>query len=138
MGKKVRDLMTKDPMCVSPSQSLAEAARILRDEDVGSLPVCEDDRVIGIVTDRDIVIRAVADGSDPRTTSVADVASREVQTVDPDENLDDALKVMASNQVRRLPVVENGRLVGVLAQADIAEADSGKMTGQLVHEISQN
>jgi CBS domain-containing protein len=61
-----------------------------------------------------------------------------VQTVDPDENLDDALKVMASNQVRRLPVVENGRLVGVLAQADIAEADSGKMTGQLVHEISQN
>jgi CBS domain-containing protein len=138
MGKKVRDLMTKDPMCVSPSQSLAEAARILRDEDVGSLPVCEDDRVIGIVTDRDIVIRAVADGSDPRTTSVADVASREVQTVDPDENLDDALKVMASNQVRRLPVVENGRLVGVLAQADIAEADSGKMTGELVHEISQN
>jgi CBS domain-containing protein len=138
MGKKVRDLMTENPACVSPSQSIAEAARILRDEDVGSLPVCEDDRVIGIVTDRDIVIRAVAAGSDPRTLSVADVASRQVQTVDPNESLDEALELMATSQVRRLPVVKDGRLVGVLAQADIAEADSGKKTGQLVHDISQN
>jgi CBS domain-containing protein len=137
MAKKVRDLMTENPTCVSPSQSLAEAARILRDEDVGSLPVCEDDRVIGIVTDRDIVVRGVADGSDPRMVSVGDVASRNVRTVDPDENLDEALKVMASSQVRRLPVVENGRLVGVLAQADIAENDAGKKTGELVHEISR-
>jgi CBS domain-containing protein len=137
MAKKVRDVMTANPACVSPSQSLAEAARILRDEDVGSLPVCEDDRVIGIVTDRDIVIRAVADGSDPRMQSVGDVASRDVRTVDPDTSLDEALKLMASSQVRRLPVVEDGRLVGVLAQADIAEEDGGKKTGELVHEISQ-
>jgi CBS domain-containing protein len=129
--------MSGNPTTVSPSQSVVEAARLLRDEDVGSLPVCEDDRVIGMVTDRDIVVRGVADGNDPRQLSVQDVASRSVQTVEPDQDLDEALRIMASAQVRRLPVVEGGRLVGMLAQADVAEHEGGKKTGQLVAEISE-
>lgn len=137
MAKKVRDLMTERPTTVSPSQSVVEAARLLRDEDVGSLPVCEDDRVIGMITDRDIVVRGVADGNDPRQLSVQDVASRDVQTVEADESLDEALTLMARAQVRRVPVVESGRLVGMLAQADIAEHEGGKKTGELVAEISQ-
>jgi CBS domain-containing protein len=138
MAKKVRDLMTGDPTYVSPSQSVVEAARLLREQDVGSLPVCEDDRVIGMVTDRDIVVRGVADGRDARQLSVNDVASRDVHTVEADENLDEALELMAASQVRRVPVVENGRLVGILAQADIAEHEGAKKTGELVSEISHS
>jgi CBS domain-containing protein len=137
MAKKVRDLMTASPATVAPSQSVVEAARLLRDHDVGSLPVCEDDRVVGMLTDRDIVVRALADGKDLSQVSVQDVASRRVQTVEAGEDLDEALRVMASNQVRRVPVVENGRLVGILAQADVAEHAPEKQTGELVEEISR-
>jgi CBS domain-containing protein len=137
MGKKVRDVMTQNPTFVSPSQPIGDAARMMRDEDVGSLPVCEGDRVTGIVTDRDIVVRGIAAGREAHELTVRDVASSDVQTVEPDESLDEALRIMASHQVRRLPVVEGGRLVGVLAQADVAEHDSDKKTGELVSEISR-
>jgi len=137
MGKKVRDAMTPNPTFVSPTQPITEAARIMRDEDVGSLPVCEGDRVTGIVTDRDIVVRGLADGREASQLKVQDVSSREVQTVDADEDLDEALRVMASHQVRRVPVVEAGRLVGVLAQADVAEHTKEKRTGELVQDISR-
>ena len=137
MGKKVRDVMTQNPTYVSPTQPVTEAARIMRDEDVGSLPVVEGDRVTGMVTDRDIVVRGLAEGRDASRLSVQDVASRDVQTVDAEESLDDALGVMASHQVRRVPVVEGGRLVGVLAQADVAEHTKEKQTGELVQEISR-
>jgi CBS domain-containing protein len=129
--------MTPNPTFVSPTQPITEAARIMRDEDVGSLPVCEGDRVTGIVTDRDIVVRGLADGREASQLKVQDVSSREVQTVDPDEDLDEALRVMASHQVRRVPVVEAGRLVGVLAQADVAEHTKEKRTGELVQDISR-
>ena len=137
MGKKVRDVMTQNPTYVSPTQPVAEAARIMRDEDVGSLPIVEGNRVTGILTDRDIVVRGLAEGREASQLRVQDVASREVQTVEAEESLDEALRVMASHQVRRVPVVEDGRLVGVLAQADVAEHAKEKQTGEVVHEISR-
>ena len=129
--------MTPGVRSVTPSDSLTDAAVALRDEDVGSLPVVEGERVVGIVTDRDIVVRAVAERADPQTLKVGDVSSGDLVTVQPDEDLDDALALMARHRVRRLPVVEDGRLVGVLAQADVALAGKEKATGEMVEAISQ-
>src|SRR5919197_5035762 len=117
MAQSVRDVMTPGVRSVSPSQSLAEAAEVMKGEDVGSVPVVEEGRLAGIVTDRDIVIRAVADRRDPQTVKVDEVASRNLVTVEPEQDLDEALALMARHQVRRLPVVEQGQLVGMLAQA---------------------
>lgn len=138
MAKHVRDAMSADPRHAVPELSLTEAARIMKDEDVGSLPVVDTDgRLIGIITDRDIVIRAVAEQVDPQSVHVGDVASRSPVTAAPEDDLDDALSAMAASQVRRLPVVEEGRLVGMLAQADVAtEAQAGKV-GATVEAISQ-
>ena len=137
MSTKVRDAMTPGVRAVAPTDSVMEAARTIKEQDVGSLPVVEDGRVVGIVTDRDIVVRAVAEGVDPRTATVGDVASGDLVTVEPDEDLDDALKLMAQHRVRRLPVVENGRLVGVVAQADVALEANDKDAGEMLAEISQ-
>jgi CBS domain-containing protein len=120
MAKNVRDVMTPTVQTVSPSQSLAEAAEVMKGEDVGSVPVVEEGRLAGILTDRDIVMRAVAERRDPQAVKVDEVASRELVTVEPEQDLDEALALMARHQVRRLPVVEQGRLVGMLAQADVA------------------
>ena len=137
MTRHVRDAMTPTVRTASPSQSVAEAARVMANEDVGSIPVVEDDRLIGILTDRDIVVRAVAEGRDPQTVMVDEIASRELVTVEPDQSLDEALKLMAQHQVRRLPVVEDERLVGMLAQADVAIEAKPKDVGEAVEEISQ-
>src|SRR5438128_7538709 len=126
MGKKVRDVMSSQPRSVDPGTPVTEAAKLMKQDDVGSLPVVEGGRLVGIVTDRDIVVRAVANGGDVSSKKVADVASKDVQTVEPEQDLDEALRLMAQNQVRRLPVVEGGRLVGILAQADVAEHASEK------------
>jgi CBS domain-containing protein len=127
MGTKVREVMTQ----------ISEAAQLMESEDVGSLPVLEGDQLAGMVTDRDIVIRAVAKGKDPRGMPVREVASRELVTVYADDDLAKALEKMASEQVRRLPVVdEDNRLVGVLAQADVALEAKEKAVGELVEEIS--
>ncbi|HET8872981.1 MAG TPA: CBS domain-containing protein [Gaiellaceae bacterium] len=137
MSTKVRDAMTPGVRSVAPTDSLTDAAAAMRDQDVGSLPVVEGDRLLGIVTDRDIVVRAVADGADPRTMKVGDVSSGDPVTVKPDEDLDDALSLMAHHRVRRLPVVEDGRLVGVVAQADVALAAKERDSGKMLEEISQ-
>ena len=137
MGKTVRDAMTPNVRSATSTESLAEVAKKMRDEDVGSLPVVEDERVVGIVTDRDIVVRAVAERIDPHSIRVGEVASREVVTVEPEQDLDEALALMASHRVRRLPVVEGGRLVGVLAQADVALVAKDKNAGEMLEEISQ-
>lgn len=137
MSKTVRDAMTAGVQSTAPTQSLVDAAQMMKENDVGSLPVVEDDRLVGIVTDRDIVVRAVAERVDPQTVSVGDVASRDVVAIPPDEDLDEALAVMARHQVRRLPVVEDGRLVGMLAQADVALEAKEKKAGELLEEISQ-
>jgi CBS domain-containing protein/uncharacterized membrane protein YuzA (DUF378 family) len=134
---RVRQVMTSEPATVDPSTSIAEAARMLKQHDVGSLPVVEGGRLTGIVTDRDIALRVVGEERDPATVSVGDVASGRPATVRPDQQLDEALRVMAKQQVRRLPVVENDRLVGILAQADVALEADDRRTGGLVEEVSR-
>ena len=139
MAKTIRDLMTKNPCSIDADKPVAYAAEMMKKEDVGIAPVVEGDRLVGTLTDRDIVVRVVADGRDPQQVKVRDVASRDLVTVDPQQGLDEALRLMARHQVRRLPVVEeDGRLVGVVAQADVAEEAKPKKVGELVEEISKN
>jgi CBS domain-containing protein len=109
----------------------------MRDGDFGSMPVVDDGRLVGVLTDRDIVVRAVAERLDPATVRVGEVASREPVTVPPSEALDDAMELMARHKVRRLPVVDGGRLVGVVSQADIALGAKEAKTGAVVEQISQ-
>jgi CBS domain-containing protein len=129
--------MTENPKTVAPSASVTEAARILAAENVGSLPVVDGDELVGIVTDRDLVLHVVARGLDPQTVRIVDVYTQKPTVATPDEPLDEALQRMASEQVRRLPVVSDGRLVGILAQADVAREAEPESTGHMVEEISQ-
>ena len=138
MGQNIREIMTANPSTVEPDQSVVEAAKIMKQEDAGVVPVTENGRLTGMVTDRDIAIRVVAEGKDPQSTVVREVASKNLVTIDPQQDLDEALRLMAKHQVRRLPVVEeDGRLVGVVAQADVAREGDDTQTGQVVEEISQ-
>jgi CBS domain-containing protein len=138
MGKGIREVMTSNPRTIGADELVAEAAKLMRDEDVGLAPVVEGDRLVGALTDRDIAIRVVAEGKDPASTPVREVASTDVVTVDPEQDLDEALNLMAQHQVRRIPVVEqDGRLVGVVAQADVARKADERQTGELVEQISQ-
>ena len=132
----VKDVMTPGPTAVASDAMVIEAARRMLSEDVGSLPVVEGDALVGMVTDRDLVLNVVAKDLDPHKVAVLDVCSEKPVTAQPDEPLDDALQRMASEQLRRLPVVTDGRLVGILAQADIARAVRPESTGRLVEEIS--
>ena len=138
MGQSIKDVMTSNPCSIDAEKSVAYAAKMMRDEDVGLAPIVEGDKLIGMLTDRDIAIRVVAEGRDPGQVKVRDVASKQVVTIDPQQDLDEALRIMAKHQVRRLPVVEEDvRLVGVVAQADVAREGDDKETGQLVQEISE-
>lgn len=138
MRTKVREVMTDRPRGISLETPLSQAAELMESEDVGSLPVLEGEQLAGMVTDRDIVIRAVAKGKDPRGMPVREIATKDVIAVRPDDDLSEALKLMASHQVRRLPVVDDdNRLVGVLAQADVALQAKEKEVGELVEEISR-
>src|SRR5947207_7490225 len=137
MAKSVRDAMTVDPRSIGTSASVVEAARLMREEHIGSLPITDDEKLVGMITDRDITTRVVAEAADPKTTSVGDVYSRDLISIEPDNDLEQALQLMARHQVRRLPVVEDGRLVGIVAQADIALSENETKTGQLVEAISE-
>ena len=139
MGKTIQDVMTQNPCAIDADQPVSYAAKMMRDEDVGLAPIVEGNRLIGTLTDRDIAVRVVAEGMDPQTVRAREVASTDVITIDPQQNLDEALTLMARHQVRRLPVVEeDGRLVGVVAQADVAEEAKPKKVGELVEDISRN
>jgi CBS domain-containing protein len=129
--------MTAYPKTISGDARISEAARLMASENVGSLPVVEGNELVGIVTDRDLVVQVVARGKDPNAVRVLDVYSKEPVVASPDEPLDQALQRMAAEQVRRLPVVSDGRLVGILAQADVAREAEPESTGQMVEEISQ-
>ncbi len=140
MGQEhqIRDLMTENPCAIDAEKPVAYAAKMMRDEDVGLAPIVQGDRLVGTLTDRDIAIRVVAEGRDPESTIVRDVASTDLVTIDPAQSLDEALRLMAQHQIRRLPVVEeDGRLVGVLAQADVARHGDDTETGQVVEQISK-
>jgi CBS domain-containing protein len=133
----VRDSMTEKPTTITGSAPVSEAAKLMASENVGSLPVVKGDELVGIVTDRDLVVQVVARGQDPNSVRVSDIHSERPVVASPDESLDEALKRMASEQVRRLPVVSEGRLVGILAQADVAREAQPESTGQMVEQISK-
>jgi CBS domain-containing protein len=138
MADTIRSLMTREPRTVDTATTVVEAARIMRDENVGLVPIVESDRLLGMITDRDIAVRVVAAGKSPDTTRVVDAASRELVTVDPDHDFDEALRLMATHRVRRLPVVdEDGKLVGIVAQADVAKHAQESETGEVVEKISK-
>jgi CBS domain-containing protein len=135
---QVRDVMTSNPESCSSDSSVADAAKAMARQDVGPIPVVDGERLVGLLTDRDIVVRVVAEGRDPQSTTVREVASSDLTTVSPDEDLDRALQLLAERQVRRLPVVEGEKLVGIVAQADIARHGDDAQTGQVVEQISED
>jgi CBS domain-containing protein len=137
MAKRVKEVMSSNPCSIDAGKPVSYAAKMMKDEDVGMAPIVEGDRLVGTLTDRDIVTRVVAEGKDPDSVTARDVASTQLVTVEPEQDLDAALRLMASNQVRRLPVVEGDRLVGVLAQADVAREAGDQKTGEVVEQISQ-
>lgn len=122
----VADVMTGDVRSMTPQQTLAEAARLMDELNVGVVPVCDGDRLVGMVTDRDIVVRGLARDLDPRQCRLADVMSGHVRTARPDDDVDEVLGEMANSQIRRMPVVDaNDRLVGILSIGDIAAKSPG-------------
>jgi CBS domain-containing protein len=138
MGTKVKDVMTERPRAVTPQTPLSEVAELMDTDDVGAVPVVDGDRLVGIVTDRGIVVRAIAKGKSPLGMPAAEVSSRELVTVSPEDDLSEALKLMAHYQVRRLAVTaEDERLVGVVSQADVALQAKEKETGELLQDISR-
>jgi CBS domain-containing protein len=138
MPSTVNEVMTHDPRALTPESTVEEAARFMRDDDVGSLPLVEGSKCIGTVTDRDIVLRVVAE-SRTLDTPVREIAAKQLVTIDPQQPVHEAMRLMAEHQLRRLPVCdEDGRLVGIVAQADVARYASPEQTGETVAEISQS
>ena len=137
---QVRDLMNPSVVSITPSESASLAARLLSRHNVGSLPVCgEDGGLWGIVTDRDIILRCVAAEEDPAQTMVRDIMTRNCATVAPGDDCREATRLMSTQQVRRLPVVEKGKLVGVISLADLARSHRFDMeASQALCEISEN
>ncbi|WP_019816213.1 CBS domain-containing protein [Saccharomonospora saliphila] len=135
----VRDIMTQDPHCAETSMSVSEAARMMASAGVGALPVRgEDGELKGVLTDRDIVVKVLAEGKDPVAVHVGEVARSEVFSVAPDADVDSALRTMAGHRVRRLVVLDGDRLVGIVSQADVARSQSGDAVGRTVEEISKD
>ena len=135
---KVKDLMTPSPTVARPEDTASQAATLMKQEDCGAIPVVKDGgSLVGIITDRDIVIRVVAAGKDPRSTPISAVMSADPVTLEPDADADDAEKLMADHQVRRLPVVDDGRLVGILVTAQLARRGNAKEVGETIKGISE-
>ena len=141
--KKCNEVMTKDPVCCLPDDSAATAAELMKRENIGSIPVIENEqtqRLVGIVTDRDLALKIVAEGRDAKSTKVEAVMTHKVVTCHADDDLQKALDAMAEHQLRRIPVVNNdNKIVGIIAQADVAtRVDQPEKTAEMVKEISQN
>ena len=120
MAQTVRDVMTTQPMHVKESASLIDAARAMRDRDIGDLIVVRGGEILGMVTDRDLVIRGLAEGHDPKTMTVGEICSTDVVTVEPDASVDKVIELMRAKAVRRIPVVDDGKPVGILSLGDLA------------------
>ena len=120
MAQTVEELMTRDPRTVDSGDTLLDAARAMRDADIGNVIVMDGGQASGLLTDRDIVIRAVAEGRDPESTKVGEVASTGLESLEPDQSVDDALRLMREKDIRRLPVVKDGTPVGILSLGDLA------------------
>jgi CBS domain-containing protein len=137
MAKSARDVMTGGAECIGENESLAEAARKMKELDVGALPICgEDDRLKGMVTDRDIVIKILAEGKDPDSTNAGELGEGKPVTIGADDSVGEALKTMAEHKVRRLPVIDGHDLIGIVSQGDLAKEVDEEDVGQLVEAIS--
>ena len=134
---KVEELMTRDPATLRPESTCSEAASLMKSKGCGSLPVVKDGKLVGILTDRDIVVRGVAGGKDPTHLAVSEIMTAGPITVAPGMKAEDASKLMSKGQVRRLPVVEGGRLVGILAIGQLARSESATAAGETLKEVSQ-
>lgn len=136
---QIRDIMTRQVELVSPNTPLKEAARMMRDADIGFLPVGENDRLVGTLTDRDIAIRAVADGKDPNSAKVSDAMTPEIAYAFEDQDSSEAAQIMSEKQIRRLPIINRDkRLVGVLAIGDLAtKTGDDDLVGQTVQDVSE-
>lgn len=137
-----RDVMTKDPVCATPDDSAEDVARLMKENDIGPVPIVEgaaSKKLVGIVTDRDLALKVVAEGRDPSTTRVRDVMTQDVVTCRVDDEVDDIMRSMSRHQLRRILVVdENDKLIGIIAQADIAtRINEPEKTGEVVKEISE-
>lgn len=132
-----RDIMTASPDFVDGSTSVLDVAKKLAAGNYGSLPICDGERVTGMITDRDIVVKVLAEGRDPASTKVIDLVQGEVVTIGADDSIEEAARTMAKHQVRRLPVIDGTKLVGMLAQADLARSGDDQATGDTVQAISE-
>jgi CBS domain-containing protein len=133
-----RQIMTRDCECIAETTTLAEAAKLMRDLDVGALPICgQNDRLLGMLTDRDIVVRVVADGLNPVDVPARALAKGTPVFVDAQAPVEEVMQCMADHQIRRVPVIDDKRLVGIISQADIARATPNAQAGAVVEEISQ-
>jgi CBS domain-containing protein len=133
---KVRVIMTTDVATATPETTLEDIATMMRDEDTGAIPVLDDNELVGIVTDRDIVIRCIAEGKDPVETTVEDVLSENLETIEPESEIEQARDLMSRRQIRRLPVVEDGELVGMLSIGDMA-VKSDTDLGDTLENVSE-
>ncbi len=132
-----REIMTGEAKCVGENETLEQAAKMLADLDVGAMPICgEDDRLKGMLTDRDIVVKAIAQGKSPGETKAGELGEGKPVTIGADDSAEEALRTMTEHKVRRLPVIDGHRLVGIVSQADIATNLPGDKAGELVEAIS--
>jgi CBS domain-containing protein len=139
MATRASEIMSKDVTVIQEDETIRQAAERLAQDDIGILPICDTNKQIkGVLTDRDIVVNVVARGKDPNTTRAREMEQGEVITLRPDDSLEHARDLMSQRQVRRLPVVENGRVVGMVSQADIAKSLAPEQTGRMVTEISKD
>jgi CBS domain-containing protein len=139
MGQKARDVMTEAPAYLKEDAPVSEAAKRMADEDAGALPVCRaDGKLVGMVTDRDVVVKVLASGKDPSKTTAGELASdqSEAVTIGADDSVEDALRTMADHKVRRLPVIDGTEMVGIVAQADLARACPPEKAGEMLAAIS--
>ena len=134
---KVKDCMHRGVAWVGPETTIKQLAQMMRDEDIGSIPIGDNDRLIGMVTDRDIVCRGVANAGDCNDLTAGDVMSKPIVYCRADENVEDALRIMERNKIRRLPVIdENKRLCGMLSLGDISERAGRELTGEVMRSVS--
>jgi CBS domain-containing protein len=132
-----REIMTPGAVCIGEKETLADAARKMRELNVGSLPICgEDNRLKGMVTDRDIVVRCIAEGGDPTTVRAGELGQGKPVTIGADDPIEEALKTMKEHQVRRLPVIDGHDLVGIVSQADVARNVDPSRVGEVLEAIS--
>jgi CBS domain-containing protein len=120
MAQNIRDVMTPNPTAMPAMATVSDAARAMRDADIGAIVVLNQDQICGIVTDRDIVVRAIAEGREPASTSLADICSQDLTILSPSDTVEDAMRLMGDRAIRRIPVVEDGRPVGIVSLGDLA------------------